>query len=382
MIHTLSGTLKHYFWGGTEFIADLLGQKPTGEPVAEYWLGAHIASAAQLEGGIMLDDYLRKHGLELPYLLKILDVNSMLSIQVHPSEAVARQGYEAEQAKKIPINKQIYKDANAKPEMCVALSEFYLLSGFRHIKDSLAQLSPYPSLAVLAEILQNEGYRALHNHLHKVNDEDYQNMLKPLIANLQNQEKNGELREHNPAYWLLQAYKKYPQDRALLLILVLNLIYLREGQAYFHREGILHAYLRGQCVEIMGNSDNVLRAGLTEKPVHLKQLMTCTNYEPMDFYTCPLQEKNAYESSFVANTKVFNLQKIDLPTQVFYTTQSMGVEILLFIEGSGHIEDLSEKRTLPVERGQALLLLPNTSFALRSQRKLTLFRASSAISIA
>lgn len=373
MIHTLSGTIQNYAWGGTEFIANFLGKPASKEPWAEYWLGAHVVAPARLEDQTPLDEYLHAQALELPYLLKILDVNSMLSMQTHPAETQARAGYEQEIAKNIPIAKRIYKDARAKPEMSVALSEFYLLSGFRPVQDALSQLLAYPSLSPLGQILQLEGYKAVHEFLLNCSDSSYQSMLEPVLNDLQS--RHAELQEHNPAYWLFKAYQQYPQDRALLLILLMNLIYLREGQAYFHQEGILHAYLRGQCVEIMGNSDNVLRAGLTEKPVHVAQLMACTNYEPMDFYTCPIYENNAYESTFVCNTKVFSLQQIALPTKILYTSKSLGVEILLCTEGRGHIEDLTEKRTLALSHGQAILLLPNTSFALRATSKLKLFRA-------
>lgn len=379
MIHTLSGTLQHYAWGGNEFIANFLNQKPQKTPWAEYWLGGHPLSPSRLENGLPLDEYLLEQNLELPYLLKILDVKSMLSIQVHPTESQAQIGYEQELAKNIPIAKRIYKDVYAKSEMCVALSDFYLLSGFSPLKDAINQLIPHLSLRPIMEILQQEGqqeiYKTLHTYLIKCDEKSYQAMLIPVIENLKHMQRSGILKEHNPTYWLLRAYQKYPQDRSLLLILVMNLIYLREGQAYYHKEGVLHAYLKGQCVEIMGNSDNVLRAGLTKKPIHIKQLMACTNYEPMDFYLCPVYERNTYERSFVCNSKAFELQQIELPPNVLYTSNSVGLEILLFTEGSGFIEDLTEKRTIPVSRGQALLLLSNTSFALRSFKNLSLFRA-------
>lgn len=375
MIHLLSGKTKHYAWGGDDFIYDFLNQDKQNQPCAEYWLGSHPSGISSLEDGTNLDDYLRDNSLELPYLLKILDVKSMLSIQAHPSEAEAKAGYEEELSKNIPIEQRIYKDPYAKPEMCVALDDFYLLSGFRPLQNAIKQILPYPSLSPLLEILQQQGYLALHHHLINCKEAAYKALLLPLIESLEQEQKAGKLKEHHPGYWLLAAYKKYPKDRALLLILFLNLIYLREGQAYYHREGILHAYLSGQCVEIMGNSDNVLRAGLTDKPLHINTIMTCANYEPMDFYTCPVYEKNAYESNFVSNSKVFLLQKITIPEKVFYTSKSSNLEILLFVEGSGYIEDMNEKRTIVVNKGQALLLMPGTSFALHSDKSLALFRA-------
>ncbi|RYZ27358.1 MAG: mannose-6-phosphate isomerase, class I, partial [Chitinophagaceae bacterium] len=150
-IYKLKGVVQHYSWGGTDFIPQLLGvSNPEQKPFAEYWLGAHPAAPAILESlNLSLHQFISNHPKEalgdqvapkfgsLPYLFKILDVKQMLSIQVHPSKVAAEEEFEKENKAGVAINapNRNYKDSNHKPELMYALSDFWLLHGFKKKED-------------------------------------------------------------------------------------------------------------------------------------------------------------------------------------------------------------------------------------------------------
>ena len=147
MIYRLTGQVQHYAWGGKNYIASLIGlYSAKDQPCAEWWLGAHTSAPSEIEdvtGKQSLIEFLlqnptalgqasrQQFGDELPYLLKILDVEKPLSIQLHPTKAQAEKGFEAENAKGVALtdSTRTYKDRNHKPEMMIALSDFWLLHG-------------------------------------------------------------------------------------------------------------------------------------------------------------------------------------------------------------------------------------------------------------
>ena len=144
-IFRIKGAVQHYSWGGYDFIPNLLGIKnDVQKPFAEYWLGAHPNHSSKMEStGEFLHDFIKSHPNvlgesvrqkfgSLPFLFKILDVRQMLSIQVHPAKEVAAQEYARENASGIPLTAahRNYKDQNHKPELMVALDDFWLLHGY------------------------------------------------------------------------------------------------------------------------------------------------------------------------------------------------------------------------------------------------------------
>src|SRR5690349_9462649 len=147
-IFRLHGKVQHYAWGGTSFIPDLLDHtNKEGKPYAEYWMGAHdnVPSEIELENGrTALNEFITGNAAEvlgtgvekkfgrLPYLLKVQDVKDMLSIQVHPNKKAAEAAFAEESKKGTALNApdRNYKDDNHKPELFLALSDFWLLHGF------------------------------------------------------------------------------------------------------------------------------------------------------------------------------------------------------------------------------------------------------------
>ena len=180
-VFKLEGKIQHYAWGGAAYLPQLLHlENPDKKPFAEYWMGAHDNAPAELieEDGskVSLNEYIRKHPEDslgtytmgrfgrLPYLLKILDVKDMLSIQVHPTKRNAELEFAAENKKGVALNapNRNYKDDNHKPELMLALSDFYLLHGFKPEDELLETLHAVPELSFLAPVFERQGYQELY----------------------------------------------------------------------------------------------------------------------------------------------------------------------------------------------------------------------------
>src|SRR6185312_14307445 len=304
-VYKLSGKVQHYAWGGADFIPALLSM-PNREkrPFAEYWIGAHENSPAMVEtdglekgaagaaaGQVALDAYIRQRPAErlgpytaqrfgrLPYLLKILDVKDMLSIQVHPSKQAAEAEFAAENARGMAPGApdRNYKDDNHKPELMAALSEFWLLHGFKPEEDLIRLLADTPELNFLTPVFAVGGYQQLYRTVMEMPQKNVREVLQPLLDRIIPLYKSGELSRNQEHFWAARAALTYGGhgeiDRGIFSIYFFNLLNLQPGEAIFQAAGLPHAYLEGQNVEIMANSDNVLRGGLTQKHVDVPELM-------------------------------------------------------------------------------------------------------------
>lgn len=347
MIYPLKGVVQYYEWGGTTFIADFLGQPPSAQPQAEYWLGAHPKAPAYMtEEKVHLDVWLRGRGLRLPFLLKILDARQMLSIQVHPNKVQAEKGFSAENALGIPLDAahRLFKDDNHKPEMMLALSDFYLLSGFREARQMSALLGSIPSFQVLGDYFGAGDYKRLYYFIMQADAAQTDALLLPHLAYLA--EKGlAALPKEGADYWALKAWQDLDQarrqhiDKGIFSIYLLNLIVLKQGQTYFHDAGILHAYLQGQCVELMANSDNVLRGGLTSKHINIDALLRHTRYES---WAAALPEPEPVsvcgETAYPCQAADFALHTLTLSAGVRHIlAPKKRVTVYLVLEGRGSV---------------------------------------------
>lgn len=291
----LSNTVRPYSWGSTTAIPELLGIAPTGEPQAEMWMGAHpgapsrverdgsekalsdvIAAAPEAELGAAA---VRKFGPRLPFLLKFLAAGSPLSLQVHPDRAQAEEGYAAEESRGIPIDAPYrnYKDTNHKPELICALTPFDGLCGFRseaEAADLLAGLD-VDSLKPYVDLLHaHPEEAALREVLTAVLAAAPDEMAATVAAAAAAAERLGG------AYAPYAAIARhYPGDPGVIAAMLLNHVQLQPGEALFLGAGVPHAYLGGLGVEIMANSDNVLRCGLTPKHVDVDELLRVVRFE-------------------------------------------------------------------------------------------------------
>ena len=290
----LTNTIRPYAWGSTTAIAELIGVEPTGEPQAEMWMGAHPGAPSRTERG-PLDEVIdedpghelgraavAKFGPRLPFLLKILAAGAPLSLQVHPNLEEAREGYEDEERRGVPVDAphRNYKDANHKPELICALTEFDGLCGFRDpvaAADLLAGLG-VDSLKPYVDLLHakpEDG--ALREVLTAVLTADPEEMAATVTEVTEAAERLGGA--YAPYAGIAH---HYPGDPGVIAAMLLNHVRLQPGEALFLGAGVPHAYLDGLGVEIMANSDNVLRCGLTPKHVDVPELLRIVRFEPTD----------------------------------------------------------------------------------------------------
>src|SRR5258705_7708935 len=195
-IARLTGTVKHYDWGGLSFIPSLL-RKPNNDnkPFAEYWMGIHPLGISTVHLANQEKKPLTDFAGNIPYLLKVLDVKDMLSIQVHPSKSAAEEEFARENREGIPLDspKRNYKDDNHKPEMLVALSDFYLLHGFKTPKLLTAILDVVTELNFLRPVFGKEDYTGLYKTIMTMSQEQVNQRLQLLLDRIVPQYKENKL---------------------------------------------------------------------------------------------------------------------------------------------------------------------------------------------
>jgi mannose-6-phosphate isomerase len=290
----LDNTVRPYAWGSTTAIPRLLGVEPTGEPQAEMWMGAHPGAPSRTARGPLTEvidaaperelgpEAVARFGPRLPFLLKILAAGAPLSLQVHPDLAQAKEGYEDEERRDVPIDAphRNYKDANHKPELICALTEFDGLCGFRaplEAADLLAALD-VDSLKPYVDLLHaHPEEAALREVLTAVLSADREEMAATVTEAAAACARLGGA--HAPYADLAH---HYPGDPGVIAAMLLNYVQLQPGEALFLGAGVPHAYLNGLGVEIMANSDNVLRCGLTPKHVDVPELLRIVRFEASD----------------------------------------------------------------------------------------------------
>ncbi|MEV6688074.1 mannose-6-phosphate isomerase, class I [Streptomyces sp. NPDC051130] len=294
----LTNPIRPYAWGSTTAIPALLGVEPTGEPQAEMWMGAHPGAPSRLDRGagettlaeIIAADpeaelgaaAVAKFGPHLPFLLKILAAGAPLSLQVHPDLAQAQEGFADEERRGIPVDAghRNYKDPNHKPEMICALTPFDGLCGFRpppeaaKLLDGLGvdSLKPYVDL-----LRAHPEEAALREVLTAVLTADRAEMARTVA------EAGAAIERLGGAYApYASLVHHFPGDPGVIAAMLLNHVRLQPGEAMFLGAGVPHAYLDGLAVELLANSDNVLRAGLTPKHVDVPELLKVVRFEPGD----------------------------------------------------------------------------------------------------
>jgi mannose-6-phosphate isomerase len=300
----LVNTVRPYAWGSTTAIPELLGVRPTGEPQAEMWMGAHPGAPSRVdrgEGAVALSEVIasdpegelgppavRHFGPRLPFLLKVLAAASPLSLQAHPDLDQAREGFAKEEAGGVPVDAphRNYKDASHKPELICALTPFDGLCGFRAPDEAAELLAALgvDSLKPYVDILHaHPESHALREVLTAVLTADPEAMAETVRQAAAAAERLGAPDGDGPYAPAYAAYasiaRHYPGDPGVIAAMLLNFITLQPGEALYLGAGVPHAYLNGLGVEIMANSDNVLRCGLTPKHVDVPELLRVVRFE-------------------------------------------------------------------------------------------------------
>jgi mannose-6-phosphate isomerase len=264
-VQAVSGVVQHYAWGDLAFIPRLLGCEPDGRPWAELWLGTHANGPATFPGGRPLADATGP----LPYLLKVLAAAEPLSLQAHPSRAEAIAGHAAGR----------YPDPEPKPELLCALTPFTAYCGVRPA-DATLDLLDELGADDLAAAVAHGGLGAAIEALYRGRVR-----LDPIVG--------AAARSDRPeARWITSLADRYPGDPSVAVTLLLNLVELAPGQAIQLGAGNLHAYLGGAGIELMGASDNVVRGGLTQKPVDVDDLLRV--FDPTPLATPVMEPAPAY----------------------------------------------------------------------------------------
>lgn len=376
-MHELVGALRSYAWGSRTALARLCGRPvPSAHPEAELWFGAHPADPAyvRIENSTRsllelvaadpeheLGPAAPEFGGRLPFLLKILAAEEPLSLQAHPSSAQARAGFERENHARVPLDSPMrnYRDENHKPELVVALDRFEALAGFRdpHRTVELLRALDVPGLRSYADLLaaqpDSAGLRTLFT--------TWITLPQNVLATLLPQVLDGCVRYLSvkgsreftaEARTALELAEAYPGDAGVLAALLLNRLTLEPGQGLFLAAGNLHAYLRGLGVEIMANSDNVLRGGLTPKHVDVPELLRVLDFEPIDLPVILPEPAGDGSVRYRTPAPEFALRRFDLTAgsgQVPLT--SAGPGIVLCTAGTARL--LQDGTSLVLGRGAA-----------------------------
>lgn len=390
-VYLLEGVVQDYAWGGYDFIPELTGLPSNGQPAAEYWLGAHNRGEATvlIDGerrplGQLLRERLdwlgpkvvKSFAGELPFLFKVLDVREMLSIQSHPNKAQAKAGYARENQAGIPIDAPYrnFKDDNHKPEVMVALTDFWLLHGFRPAPQLEAVLASREALLPVRELIVSKGLPKAYEYLMACPQSEVDQLLSPLYRALSAHPPSGR---DNPDFWAYRAFQQYAQgegegfDRGIFSVYLLNLVYVAPGRGIYQGAGIPHAYLEGVNMELMANSDNVFRGGLTVKHIDVPELMNHLVFDPV---VPQLIEGGAQGPLQVFQTPAedFELRRIQLGKATTYHTgpaKHIGIAVLL----EGRVAAGEEQQ---FSRGQAFLWPAGTALELRAIEAADLFWAT------
>ena len=374
----LEGSIQHYTWGGYSFLPQLMGRENDGhQPFSEYWLGTHplMESRVHTKNGVnslinlikankeeVLGEACAKQFGALPFLLKILDVRQMLSIQVHPDQQQAMEGFERENKEGIQLSapNRNYKDANHKPEMLVALSDFWLLHGFKPTEELNRTFETVPEFSSLKSYFFDGGYKTLYSHVMEMEQGQVNDLLTPLRERIMEPYTSGELTRDNADFWAARAMDTYTKkgdfDRGIFSIYFFNLVHLKKGEGLFQGAGLPHAYLEGQCVELMANSDNVLRAGLTDKHIDVAELLRLVKYQ--ETYPSIIKQEKGERSVYPAPVPEFQLQQYNLLKGEQTDIELSPASELLMIQGEVILRTGGEELTLV--KGGAAFIIANT----------------------
>ncbi|GAB3005584.1 mannose-6-phosphate isomerase [Niabella terrae] len=396
-IATLSGGVKHYDWGGTHYLPDLLQiENANLEPYAEYWMGVHAQAGCTLkltDGATpLLRDYIAENpekclgnGIfktfgNMPYLLKVLDVKDMLSIQVHPSKAQAALDFEAENKKGIPLTAphRNYKDANHKPELMVAMSNFYLLHGFKPEAELLQLLDTVEELRLFKPVFKKKGYAGLYKLAMEMSQEQVNEVLQPLLNRIIPLYEKEQLEKNDERFWAARAALTFNRpgiiDRGIFSVFFFNLVQLKSREAIFQDAGIPHAYLEGYNVEIMASSDNVLRGGLTSKHIDTAELLKHTRCEAITPKVIRAVKRSSTQQ-YKSPVKDFSLTSYRLKKGDSLELEITTADIFLLMEGTVTLQ--TKKNRLEMGPGRiTAVAFAGSKVKVKAQADSWLFKAS------
>lgn len=381
-MHLLRGAVRTYAWGSRTAIAEFTGRpSPTIHPEAELWFGAHPGDPAwlQTEHGeesllqAVHDDpegqlgsvTIGRFGDALPFLVKVLAADEPLSLQAHPSAVQAREGFDREDRLEIPVNSPVrnYRDRSHKPELLVALGHFDALAGFRpvdrtvELMRALAVSDLDPFINLLSDQSDADGLRALFTTWITAPQPDLDVLVPAVLDGAVHYIRSGAKKFAAEVKTVLELGERYPGDAGVLAALLLNRISLGPGEGIYLPAGNLHAYLHGVGVEVMANSDNVLRGGLTPKHVDVPELLRVLDFTPTpEAQLHPETVTDGTETIYQTPAQEFAVSVLSVDgdrigDEIDVHSRHAGPQLLLCTEGAAVVHADDDK--LSLERGAA-----------------------------
>lgn len=373
----LKNSVQEYAWGSKTAIPELLGQGgPTNIPQAELWMGAHPKAPSQVycDGlwrsllevidespeEILGKEVAFKFADQLPFLFKVLAAAKPLSIQAHPNKGQAKQGFIRENKLGLPLDavNRNYRDDNHKPEIICALTPFWALNGFRQIKEILKLLEEIqaPSLAETLSLLRKhsnrEGLKRFFKHLMTMDEEKQRKIVQVAVAFAERQ-----INEEPAWKWMVKLNEEYPGDMGVLAPAFLNLVQLEPQQAMYLPAGELHAYLEGVGIELMANSDNVLRGGLTPKHIDVQELLKILSFSEVTLNILRPERVASGEKVYATGTAEFVLSIIEVSERTsFRSAQKRSVEMMLCTKGEATVTDLGDGEGTGLTKGTSIVV--------------------------
>jgi mannose-6-phosphate isomerase len=378
-IAVLKNKIHEYAWGSKSFIPELIGViSPSGQPRAEMWMGSHSkASSVALydDCSVSLDRLIaddpagtlglsvaKKFSNNLPFLFKVLAAEKPLSIQAHPNKEQAKTGFLRENREKIDLDapERNYRDENHKPELICALEPLWALKGFREIKD-IIELRDRIGVAaeglgtdILKRRPDKEGLRGFFISLMNKGEDKKQYLLEEIIQSVK------DIRSQDSAFeWIYRLNMEYPGDIGALSPLFLNVVQLQPKEAMYIPSGELHAYLGGAGLELMANSDNVLRGGLTVKHIDLSELSNILDFSPhAPEILRPEDKGGALELIYPVKEEEFMLSALFLHgnDSVYTSPVRRSAEIIICLKGEATIEDKGTGDILDIKKGMSMFI--------------------------
>jgi mannose-6-phosphate isomerase len=353
-IGILKNRVQDYAWGSLTAIAELLGRPATGSPQAELWMGAHPKAPSQVYSDgkwesllevieahpvdVLGKEAAKKFGGKLPYLFKVLAAAKPLSIQAHPNAQQAEEGFMRENRLGISLtaSNRNYKDDNHKPECICALSRFWGMNGFRGIPEITGYLSSLckdvleDEIALLERRPDSQGLKRLFQSLLTMPPKKKEAVLDSAVS------RAGSFTGHcDPVFqWIRRLHAEFPGDLGVLFPAILNLFCLEPGQALYLACGEPHAYFDGIGIELMANSDNVLRGGLTLKHLDVQELLSILTFQERPPSVILPRKCSEIEWVYDTPAEEFSLSVVSVSPGLHWISRgNRSAEILLCTQG-------------------------------------------------
>ena len=326
---SITGYLQNYEWGSFNALADLRGVDPSGSPEAEIWFGVHPSGPSTVEresGRITFQEAINLVEEEMPYLVKVLAAQRPLSLQTHPDATQAASGFD---------------DNRSKPEMICALTPFQALCGFKTTSEAYEVSTrlqlPEDLLSMIKDAVD------LSQVIESILTQERKRDIESLTQTCEEMIEGGSLSPE--AKTIIKLAKEYPEDPSLLIIPMMQIHELKPGEALFLNPGVLHAYLEGVALEVMGSSDNVVRAGFTTKEKDPATLLQILDFEANPNIQTPSSSHHRYQTM----TPEFDVERIEGTT--IQVPRREGTDIVVSTLMDTVL--ISEKEELIVKQGSA-----------------------------